>query len=218
MGSRTCSRLPSAANYPQDLPQVTKCMCTEALLAPWTFTKGGSLKAKSTVWWLAAIALTKVLCFSAPPPHFSFQNLEQNRVNFNICIHCYRKGSWFKSVRLILLDSRVEFIFLLWNCQSYLAALTGADAVVVARGLVLTHKARLISARRWGRRGSAGEHVVWAGAGGLAADGCGEGKKIHQQVSILSLLFLDWISSNMNLNHGYKLLTKATWLHHRRIT
>lgn len=62
------------------------------------------------------------------------------------------------------------------NQASYLAALTGADAVVVARGLVLTHKARLVCARRRRRRRRTGEHVVGAGAGGLAADGCREGK------------------------------------------
>lgn len=134
-----------------------------------------------------------------------------------------------------------EFIFFYNLCQSlhknpasYLAALTGADAVVVARGLVLTHKARLICARRWRRRGRTGEHVVWAGAGagGLAADGCrGEeaerGKVRHLGnnnpsagfiTATFVLVFADWISLNMNLNNVSNLPTTATCLHHGRTT
>lgn len=52
----------------------------------------------------------------------------------------------------------------------YLAALAGADAVVVAWGLVLTHKTGLVCARRGQRGGGAGEQVIWAGA--LASNCC----------------------------------------------
>lgn len=67
----------------------------------------------------------------------------------------------------------------------YLAALAGTDSVVVTWGLVLTHKTRLVSARRWRRGGGAGEQVVWAGAGALAPHCCkhtiaGEGEKFQR--------------------------------------
>jgi len=58
----------------------------------------------------------------------------------------------------------------MWLC--YLAALAGADAVVVARGLVLAHEAGLVGAGRRRRGGGAGEQVVRAGAGALAFNGC----------------------------------------------
>lgn len=56
----------------------------------------------------------------------------------------------------------------------YLAALAGADSIVVARGLVLTHKTGLVSARRWRQGGWAGEEIIRAGAGvgALAAHRC----------------------------------------------
>ncbi len=54
----------------------------------------------------------------------------------------------------------------------YLAALAGADAIVVAWGLVLTHKTGLISARRGQRGGGAGEEVIWARAGALTSNCC----------------------------------------------
>lgn len=57
----------------------------------------------------------------------------------------------------------------------HLAALAGADAVVVARGLVAADEAGLVDAGRGGRRGRTGHHLLRAPALGL--HGCGGGTK-----------------------------------------
>ena len=66
--------------------------------------------------------------------------------------------------------------FLAGSLLCYLAALACADSIVVARGLVLTHKTGLVSARRRRRGGGADEEIVragaGAGAGALAAHCC----------------------------------------------
>ena len=49
--------------------------------------------------------------------------------------------------------------------RSHLAALAGADPVVVSWGLVLAHEAGLVDAGRRGRRGGAGHQEVLPGAG-----------------------------------------------------
>lgn len=61
--------------------------------------------------------------------------------------------------------------------SSHLAALAGADTVVVPRGFVLAHEARLVDAGR-GRRGrGTGHHLLGAGALGLHRYGQEERQK-----------------------------------------
>lgn len=47
---------------------------------------------------------------------------------------------------------------------THLAAFTRADPIVVARGLVIAHEARLVDPRRWWGRGRAGHHLLRASA------------------------------------------------------
>ena len=60
--------------------------------------------------------------------------------------------------------------------QSHLAALAGADPVVVSRGLVLAHEAGLVDPGRGQRRGGAGDQLLRAAA--LSLDGWGENVEV----------------------------------------
>lgn len=61
--------------------------------------------------------------------------------------------------------------------SAHLAALAGADPIVVPRGLVLAHEAGLVDAGQGWGRGGAGHDLLRAGA--LRLDGCGEGATLR---------------------------------------
>lgn len=84
---------------------------------------------------------------------------------------------------VILWTIRSSFHLTEWSSPaSYLAALAGADSIVVAWRLVLTHETGLVGAGGWRWGGGSGEKVFWAGAGALTAHCCKYTTSHHQPV------------------------------------
>lgn len=73
--------------------------------------------------------------------------------------------------------------------MSHLAALAGADSVVVSRGLVRTDEAGFVDSRgrRW--RGGTGDYLLRAGALGLY--GCREREKGEREIRLAESIGLD---------------------------